>query len=70
MPTFSTWAVLTDGVTTFKPVMDRLFDIAQEFIPYFIYIAGGALVIALIWKAVKYIMGYLAGRSKRTVRGK
>lgn len=70
MPTFATWAVLADGATTFKPVLDRLFEIAQEFIPYFIYIAGWVLLISLIWKAVKYIMWYLAGRSKRAVRGK
>lgn len=65
-----TWAILADGTATFAPVFTRLWEIAQEFVPYFIYIALWALGISLLWKAVKYIMGYLAGRSKRAVRGK
>lgn len=64
------WAILSQGTATFTPVFTRLWEIAQEFVPYFIYIALGALWISLLWKAVKYIMWYLAGRSKRAVRWK
>lgn len=63
-------AILANGTGTFTPVINRLLEIAQEFVPYLIYIAIGALWVSLLWKAVKYIMWYLAGRSKRAVRGK
>lgn len=70
MPNLGTWAILSDWVTTFAPVFTRLWEIVQEFVPYLIYIALGVLGISLMWRAVKYIMWYLAGRSKRAVRGK
>lgn len=66
----TTWAVLADGQSTFTPVLERLLEIAQEFVPYFIYIAIGVLGVSLLWKAVKYIMWYLAWRSKWAVRGR
>ena len=66
----TTWTVLSQGTATFTPVLERLLEIAQEFVPYLIYIAIGALGVSLLWKAVKYIMWYLAWRSKRAVRGK
>lgn len=66
----TTWAVLSQGTATFTPVLERLLEIAQEFVPYLIYIAIGALWVSLLWKAVKYIMWYLASRSKRAVRGR
>lgn len=66
----TTWAVLTDGTATFTPVLERLLEIAKEFVPYFIYIAIGVLGVSLIWKAVKYVMWYLAWKSKRAVRGR
>ena len=66
----TTGAVLSQGTATFTPVIERLLEIAQEFVPYFIYIALGVLGVSLLWRAVKYIMWYLAGRSKRAVRGK
>ena len=66
----TTGAVLANGTATFTPVLERLLEIAQEFVPYLIYIAIWALGVSLLWKAVKYIMWYLAGRSKRAVRGK
>ena len=66
----TTWAVLTNWTATFTPVLERLLQIAQEFVPYFIYIAIGVLGVALLWRAVKYIMWYLAGRSKWAVRGR
>lgn len=70
MPTLWSWAVLANGTATFAPVFTRLWEIVQEFVPYLIYIGLWALGITLMWKAVKYIMWYLAGRSKRAVRGK
>ena len=66
----TTGAVLSQGTATFTPVLERLLEIAQEFVPYLIYIAIWALGVSLLWKAVKFIMGYLAGKSKRAVRGK
>ena len=66
----TTGAVLTEGTATFTPVINRLLEIAQEFVPYFIYIALGVLGVSLLWRAVKYIMWYLAWRSKKAVRGK
>lgn len=66
----TTGAVLSQGTATFTPVIERLLEIAQEFVPYFIYIALGVLGVSLLWRAVKYIMWYLAWRSKRAVRGK
>ena len=66
----TTGTVLANGTATFTPVLERLLEIAQEFVPYLIYIAIGALGVSLLWKAVKYIMWYLAGKSKRAVRGR
>ena len=66
----TTGAVLSEGTATFTPVINRLLEIAQEFVPYFIYIALGVLGVSLLWRAVKYIMWYLAWRSKKAVRGK
>lgn len=66
----TTGAVLTEWTATFTPVINRLLEIAQEFVPYFIYIALGVLGVSLLWRAVKYIMWYLAWRSKKAVRGK
>lgn len=66
----TTGAVLSQGTATFTPVIERLLEIAQEFVPYFIYIALGVLGVSLLWRAVKYIMWYLAWRSKKAVRGK
>lgn len=66
----STWAILTNGTATFTPVINRLLEIAGEFVPYLIYIAIWALWVSLLWKAVKYILGYLKGKSTRAVRGR
>lgn len=66
----TTGAVLSEGTATFTPVINRLLEIAQEFVPYFIYIALGVLGVSLLWRAVKYIMWYLAWRSKKAVRGR
>lgn len=66
----TTGTVLTNGTATFTPVLERLLQIAQEFVPYFIYIAIGVLGVSLLWKAVKYIMWYLAWRSKWAIRGR
>ena len=41
--------ILTNGTATFTPVINRLLEIAQEFVPYFIYIALGALGVSLLW---------------------
>lgn len=66
----TTGNVLAQGTATFTPVLERLLAIAQEFVPYFIYIAIGVLGVSLLWRAVKYIMWYLAWRSKGAVRGR
>lgn len=66
----TTWAVLSAGTATFTPVLERLLEIAQEFVPYMIYIAIGALGVSLLWRAVKYILWYLKGKSTRAVRGR
>jgi len=66
----STGAILTNGTATFTPVINRLLEIAQEFVPYMIYICLWCLGVALLWKAVKFIMWYLAWKSKKAVRGK
>ena len=66
----TTWQVLANGTATFTPVLERLLEIAQEFVPYLIYIAIWALWVSLLWKAVKYILWYLKGKSTRAVRGR
>lgn len=66
----TTGNVLSQWTATFTPILERLYGIAQEFVPYFIYIAIGVLGVALLWRAVKYIMWYLAWRSKWAVRGR
>lgn len=63
-----TGQVLPQWDATFTPVLQRLLEIAQEFVPYFIGIAIGVLGVSLLWRAVKYIMWYLAWRSKGAVR--
>lgn len=62
--------ILANGTATFTPVIDRLLEIAQEFVPYLIYIAIWALGVSLLWKAVKFILWYLKGKSTRAVRGR
>ena len=34
-----TGQILANGTATFTPVIERLLEIAQEFVPYLIYIA-------------------------------
>lgn len=55
----TTWQLLVDGIETFTPALERTHEINVEFINYFIYICLWCLWVAIIWKAVKYILRYL-----------
>ena len=59
-----TWQVIEEGVQIFTPIINRLREIAQEFIPYIIYIWIGALAVYDIRLAVKRLMKYLESKNK------
>ena len=67
-----TWttAIISNGMTAFSPIIDKLGDIATEFVPYLIGIAVAVLWIALTFRVVKWILGYLKGWAMKSVRGK
>ena len=59
-----TWKILINGTDTFVPVFNRLWEIAQELVPYFIFIALWSLAIYFVRWAVKAIMDYLKYKSE------
>ena len=63
-------AIIASGTTAFSPIVDKLGDIATEFVPYLIYIAIAVLGVALTFKVVKWILWYLKGWAMKSVRGK
>lgn len=62
--------VIWSGTAAFTPIVEKLGDIATEFIPYLIYIAIAVLGVALTFRVVKWILGYLKGGAMRSVRGR
>lgn len=70
MTLVQTGTVLAEGLTTFKPIIDRMWELTGEFVPYLIGIAIAALWISLTWRVVKFILGYLRGKASKSVRGK
>lgn len=66
----TTTAIIANGTSAFTPIVDKLGAIATEFIPYLIYIAIAVLGIALTFRVVKWILGYLKGGAMRSVRGR
>ena len=62
----TTGNVIEQGTQVFTPILERLLEIAQEFVPYLIYIAIWTLWVNLLWQAVKYILWYLKGKSEWT----
>ena len=66
----SDWQIIAWWTSTFTPIVEKLGNIATEFIPYLIYIALWALWVALAFKAVKYIISYLSGKAKWAVKGR
>jgi hypothetical protein len=53
--------------TNFAPIITQLGNIAGEFIPYMIYIAIACLWIAIVYRAIKYILWYLQNKSKGAI---
>lgn len=62
-----TWNIINEGTNIFVPIMDKLGNIANEFIPYMIYIAIACLWISLAFTAVKYILWYLKSKSQNAI---
>ncbi len=57
-------------MSTFQPIIDKLGDITTEFIPYLVGIAVAVLGVALTFRVVKWVLGYLKGGAMRSVRGR
>lgn len=66
----TTTSIISNGTAAFTPIVEKLGDIATEFVPYLIYIAIAVLGVALTFRVVKWILGYLKGGAMRSVRGK
>ena len=62
--------IIGSWTAAFDPIVDKLGDIATEFVPYLIYIAIAVLGVALTFRVVKWILGYLKGGAMKWVRGK
>lgn len=62
--------IIANGTTAFAPIVEKLGDIATEFVPYLIYIAIAVLWVALTFRVVKWILGYLKGWAMRSVKGR
>ena len=62
--------IIANGTSAFTPIIDKMWAIATEFLPYLIYVAIGALWVALAFGAVKYILSYLSWKAKGAVRGR
>jgi len=66
----TTTNVISNGTAAFTPIIDKLGNIATEFVPYLIYIAIGVLGVALVFRVVRWILWYLKGNSLKAVRGR
>jgi hypothetical protein len=62
--------IVASGTSAFAPIVDKLGNIATEFIPYLIYVAIACVWVALAFRAVKYILWYLSGKAKWAVKGR
>lgn len=62
--------ILSWWTAAFTPIVDKLGDIATEFIPYLVYIAIAVLGVALTFRVVKWILGYLKGGAMGSIRGR
>ena len=62
--------IIGSWTAAFTPIVDKLGDIATEFVPYLVYIAITVLGVALTFKVVKWILGYLKGGAMKSVRGR
>lgn len=51
--------IITNGTEAFTPIIDKLGNIASEFLPYMLYIAIACLWIYLMYGAVKMIIRYI-----------
>lgn len=52
----TTTAIISNGTSAFAPIVEKLGDIATEFVPYLIYIAIAVLGVALTFRVVKWIL--------------
>lgn len=64
------WQIIAQGTAAFSPIVDKLWAIATEFLPYMIYVAIACLGVALAFRALRYILGYLQGKATWAVRGR
>lgn len=62
--------VIGSGMSAFEPIIDKLGDITTEFVPYLIGIAIAVLWVALTFRVVKWILGYLKGWAMKSVKGR
>ena len=60
----TTWQVLSESTETFTPILERLWEIAKEFVLYFIFISIWILWVILIRNAVKMILNYLKEKTE------
>lgn len=56
--------IITNGVNNFTQIIDKLWTIAGEIMPYMLYIALTCLWITLAYNAVKYIIWYTENKTK------
>ena len=58
-----TWKIIAQGTEAFTPIIDKLGNIASEFIPYMLYIAIACASIRLMYEAVRFIIRYIKNRN-------
>lgn len=60
--------IIENGTSAFSWIVDKLWNITTEFVPYIIYIFIAILWISLIINVVKYILWYLKWESTSVVK--
>lgn len=64
------WWIVSWWINAFSWITERLWNIAGEFLPYMVYIAIGCLWIALLFKALKYLLWFTNNQSKNSISGR
>ena len=60
--------IIENGTSAFSWIVDKLWNITTEFVPYLIYIAIALLWISLTISVVKYILWYLKWESTSVIK--
>ena len=67
---WESWWIVAGGISAFSWITERLGNIAGEFLPYMVYIAIACLGIALLFKALKYLLWFTSNQSQNSISGR